>query len=309
MGRKYSTGAGYPPFGWVGVFLAIVFTAILFSSVARAAVVYSGKLTSIQGNVEIGRQGSSATVQAKFGDSLFEGDNVKTGEGSKVEITFLDNSIVRVSANSSMRIRKSAYNKAEEKRNISISAFRGAFRMMVMKVVKVTSSGSFRPWRDSKFTVETPTAVVGVKGTKFFIEIDKNGDTTTTVFDGVVSQKHANPNIGGEVLIGKNKTSKVTEYAPPDMPKDAPPEQLQALLDTTDDGSTETAATEEGTTDEATTETTDTATTDTATTELFGYTEEGLTTDTVITDTVATTTDTTIISGGGGTTCGTLPCI
>src|SRR3972149_10387411 len=188
MGRKYSTGA-------MGMFLTVFFAIILSSSVARAAVVYSGKLTFIQGVVEIGRQGSPATVPANLGDSLFEGDNLKTKDASRAAITFLDNSVMHVSANSSMRIGRVIYDKGAEKRNVSVKTFGGAFRMMVMKVVKIASSGSFRPWKDSMFTVETPTAVVGVKGTDFAVEVAKNGETTTTVFNGAVSQKSADPNI------------------------------------------------------------------------------------------------------------------
>src|SRR3989337_3014664 len=123
MGRKYSAGD-------IGVFLAIVFTAMLFSSVARAAVVYSGKLTFIQGVVEIGRQGSPVMIPAKLGDSLFEGDNLKTRDASRAAITFLDNSVMHVSANSSMRIGRFIYDKAAEKRHVSVQTFGGAFRIM-----------------------------------------------------------------------------------------------------------------------------------------------------------------------------------
>ena len=138
--------------------MIISFILVVFAAIAQAAP--AGKVTNLDGRADV----TVANKPAKgliIGDAVNVGDIIRTKSASKCEVTFIDGSIIRLAANS--RLKVTEYNLRKESRTTILSLFRGK----VQNVVTATSK-LFGEKGGSKYEVHTPTAVCGVRGTTFF---------------------------------------------------------------------------------------------------------------------------------------------
>ncbi|MCK4739524.1 MAG: FecR domain-containing protein [Deltaproteobacteria bacterium] len=222
------------------VFSLSFFDTVINPRPAEAAIEYVGMISTINGTVEIGRRGSPRTVPAKVGDSLFAGDNIRTRSGSIAKITLRDNSKIFVAAQSNVRIGKFMLKRKSEKRSALLNLFRGKIRVIAMKMVKLTSSGKKRPWRNASFNVKTPNAVAGVKGTDFIVTVIKGSTilTNVIVIDGIVEVKGFDKSGRGLKTVKLSKLQQTTVGADgtPTPPHDVPGSKvLQVIQDLTPD--------------------------------------------------------------------------
>jgi len=135
-----------------------------------------GSVTFVTGAADITRPGQDAESLVK-GDDVYVGDIVRTKSNAKVEITFIDDSIVRVAQKSRLQITE--YMFEQEERRSTLSLFRGKIQSLVKKV----AGFSFGRARKNRFEIHTPTAVCGVRGTDFFTWF-MNGETGTAFKEG-----------------------------------------------------------------------------------------------------------------------------
>jgi ferric-dicitrate binding protein FerR (iron transport regulator) len=96
------------------------------------------------------------------GSELFSNETVRTGEASQAQLLFLDQTSLSVGARSEVKLDRFVYNPDRKAGNVVIEASRGAFRFV---------SGSQNP---SNYTIKTPLATIGVRGTIFSTEITKS---------------------------------------------------------------------------------------------------------------------------------------
>lgn len=103
---------------------------------------------------------------------IFSGDRIITGSMGQAQVKFRDDTKLVVGPNSMMVIDAFVFSGDGDVRNFSINAVRGAFRF-------ITGNGP----KDA-YTINTPTATIGVRGTEFDINIDAAGGTNVAVFEG-----------------------------------------------------------------------------------------------------------------------------
>jgi ferric-dicitrate binding protein FerR (iron transport regulator) len=106
--------------------------------------------------------GTSRAVSA--GSELFANETVRTGEASQAQLLFLDQTSLSVGARSEVRLDRFVYNPDRKAGNVVLEASRGAFRFV---------TGSQNP---SNYTIKTPLATIGVRGTIFTTEISKTDE-------------------------------------------------------------------------------------------------------------------------------------
>ncbi len=140
------------------VFFAIISVAWAVSAFAEPV----GEFSAIRGNVDITAPGAGARP-AVPGDPVSVGDIVRTKSGSKAEIVFSDGSVARLAPGSRIEITEYLVGKDETK-----STFR-LFRGKIQSRVKNVFGGLFGLFRKNRYEVHTPTAVIGVRGTDFFV--------------------------------------------------------------------------------------------------------------------------------------------
>ncbi|MCL5237505.1 MAG: FecR family protein [Nitrospirae bacterium] len=135
--------------------LILLCIMILLPSVALAQV--AGKITKVEGSVDILKSGTAAAVPIKLNDSISIGDILRTKSDGKAEITFIDNSVMTVGPKSRLGIEEYLFKPEAEKRAVSVKLHRGKMGFNVPKPV-YSAEGS-------KFEMKTRSAVAGIRGT------------------------------------------------------------------------------------------------------------------------------------------------
>jgi hypothetical protein len=170
----------------------VLILVLAIPSLVSAAVV--GKLTQVQGRVDVLRGGKLPAITVKVGDSVESGDVLRCKALSKAQITFMDNSIVTLSPESRFAINDYTFEPSKHQRHAVLQLFKGLAYVVVNKLYKV---------EQPDFIVKTQTAITGVRGTELSVDTTAN-NTTISVFDGKVLVA----NIFSEVGISPQVTEK-----------------------------------------------------------------------------------------------------
>jgi hypothetical protein len=146
---------------WVGLALMLI-----VSSVAGAGVV--GRLTQMEGRVDLLKGGNLPAIPVKLGDTVEPGDVIRTKSLSKAQITFIDDSTLTLSPEARLAIEDFQFEPGQGKRRAVLEMFHGLALTVVKKILKA---------EEPDFVIKTQTAIVGVRGTEFGIRIQPNSST------------------------------------------------------------------------------------------------------------------------------------
>lgn len=183
-------------------------------------------LTFARGNVDILKKGEKRAIPAKKGDKLNVGDIVRTKSQSRAQISFIDGSKVNMAQKSRVEIKQFSYKPEKKERKSLLRTFRGKIRALIPK---------FFLGDNSKFEVETPTAVAAVRGTDFFSVIKKLPlESEVFVVKGKVAVKSLDPSIVEEILLTPGKASKVSKGRPPLKARPFTKKEIRRLIKETD---------------------------------------------------------------------------
>ena len=195
------------------IFLSLAMV-LFFSAgaVSAADVAPLGKVTAFKGQFQVKQKDRWMWDDAVAGMAVFIGDAVRTGDSSEGIITLVDESFIKVHANS--HIVMNPHVSPLEKKN-SVLLFFG----------RVYSNISRKAMRRKLIEVQTPTAVCGVRGTDFETGVLEDGTTLVRVNSGVVTidnDIHPKQIFGnqGARLSYEERTINVREGYQPDWPED-----------------------------------------------------------------------------------------
>lgn len=176
-----------------------------------------GMVSAVEGEVEAQVEGEASWEKLALKDDLYLGDTIRTQTNSKVKMVFKDDSTVSLGPQSVMQIKVFDYAPQKEQRVSTFAVAQGKARAVVGRLF-----GS-----DSKFEIETPTAIAGVRGTFFMVWVLSPEVTRVFVLEGKVSVRNVKPEVTGEVIVTEGKTTTVQEAAPPAAAKKATKEEIQ----------------------------------------------------------------------------------
>jgi len=219
----------------IAIFISLI--VLLFAAITPAmAADPVGTVTFARGNADITRPGAAAEP-LKIGDDVYVGDIVRTKTGAKVEITFTDESIVRLAQKSRMEISEYMVKKKQQRSRLSL--FRGKLQSLVKRVAG-------RTWGRNKshqFLIQTPTAVCGVRGTEFFSIVSSEGDSF--IFTSGIGEVLAGGDETLSQIIKAGQTGIVTDALSMPIVQPTDPGVLEPLLQETIPTEAEVAAVEE----------------------------------------------------------------
>jgi FecR protein len=135
----------------------------------------NGKVTRLEGTAAVFYPGDKSSRLLKLSDSVQEGCEIYTSDKSRLEITFVDKTVVRFAENTNFKLIK-AQTADPEKREIKIFMSLGKVWSNVRKTLSVRSD----------FEISSENAVAGVRGTIYRINIEENKATLIKVYDGEV---------------------------------------------------------------------------------------------------------------------------
>jgi hypothetical protein len=91
-----------------------------------------------------------------------QADTLKTGAGSSVGVTLLDNTLLSAGPNSVLVIERFAFNSTTHQGQLDAGLKRGTLSMVSGKLAKQSPDA---------VRVITPTAVLGARGTEFHVQV------------------------------------------------------------------------------------------------------------------------------------------
>ncbi len=147
---------------------SLLFSILLVAVAFLPAAESVGKVISVEGEAFLSR-GLSKKQAITVGQEVQANDKIKTGDDGKVTLDLNGASKVDIGAGSYFKVATSTDSAT------SLDLFSGKIKCQVNKL---------KP--EQSFTVKTPSAVAGVRGTEFETYIDDNFNTLVTVEEGAV---------------------------------------------------------------------------------------------------------------------------
>ncbi len=165
-----------------------------------------GRFIEVIGDVEVLARGETEWKPAEKGMGLDEGYSIRSGPDSKAIAVFAEKVIMAVEQNSDIGLEK-----LQKSRRHGIN-----FKMGLNKGQMWTDVGRLKTKR-SKFYVETPQAVTGVRGTVFTVEVLPDNTTKVGVIKGSVDVRTRGM-ARTPTNIGENTMTEIAEGVAPAQP-------------------------------------------------------------------------------------------
>jgi hypothetical protein len=136
-------------------------TLVLLSAapaLAQPQAAPAGTIKIVSGAAFIVRE--SGTIQAQPGQPVYEADTLRTGPDGKLGVTLKDDTRLSLGPNSEIRLDRFAYEPAEGQLGFVLKVVRGMAAYVSGKIAKIAPDA---------VRLETPSAIVGVRGTMVVI--------------------------------------------------------------------------------------------------------------------------------------------
>jgi hypothetical protein len=144
----------------LAVIPALFLAGVSFQSVS-AADLGIGRVKLATGEAVIQR--GAQRLPATLGFQLIKGDTLVTGKNGRIGVTFNDNTRFSAGPNSRINISEFAFNDTTHK---------GRFETQVDKGSVAIVSGRIAKSEKDAMRVRTPTALLGVRGTRFVVQVN-----------------------------------------------------------------------------------------------------------------------------------------
>ncbi len=164
--------------------LFLCLTFMVFPAAAGTVKVDVGSgnavVTALTGKALLTRAGVAQRVKLAPGVRLSAGDQITTGTGARLELKLPDGSFLRFDERTTFKLVSLVGSQKSRKRNISISLVVGKTWARVAKLFGKSRSG---------FAISTRTAVAGVRGTTFRMNVNEDNSAVLKVYGGEVEVK------------------------------------------------------------------------------------------------------------------------
>jgi hypothetical protein len=121
----------------------------------------AGRIKVVSGPVFIVR--AAGTLQATAGQALFEADTLRTGADGRVGITLNDDTRISLGPGSEARLDQFVYAPADKRGSLVLKVVRGLIAYVSGRIAKLSPDA---------VKLETPNAIVGVRGTTLVLRVD-----------------------------------------------------------------------------------------------------------------------------------------
>lgn len=133
----------------------------------------SARVADVAGDVRVTRAGGEKSFAAFEGMSLTEGDGIVTGPGARVTLEIDEDKEVKLGENTQLNMSELSGLIQSEDDKTGLGLVVGKLWANIKKKLNIRA----------KFEVKTPTAVMGVRGTKFYVTRE-GGSTSVGVLEG-----------------------------------------------------------------------------------------------------------------------------
>ena len=122
--------------------------------------VSAGRIKIVSGTVEIVR--GTATLPATVGTFVLESDRIRTGANGRVGLTLRDDTRLSLGPDSELALNRFQYAPAEGQLSLAVRFLKGVAGYISGRIAKLAPDA---------IRLETPAAIVGVRGTSLAIRV------------------------------------------------------------------------------------------------------------------------------------------
>jgi hypothetical protein len=144
-----------------GILRSVLLAGLALATTAAPALAQSspaGRIDKLTGSAVVLRGGKQLPL--KNGDAVFETDVLRTGGDGRIGITLKDDTRLSLSPGSEVRLDKFAYAPAQGQMALGLKVVRGLIAYVSGRIAKIAPDA---------VRLETPAAIVGVRGTTLII--------------------------------------------------------------------------------------------------------------------------------------------
>jgi hypothetical protein len=195
------------------VFISFLFLTMMLYAQNHALAKF------VMGTVEHQAQNKTVWQKLSLKAKVQQGDRIKTAMNARVELQMPDASIIKIGENTIFDINEIKTPQEDNEDKMGFTLWAGNLWATFKKVV------SNRQER----RLESPSAVVAIRGTTLAMEVDMQQTTTVKVEEGMVSVRSKDTQ--EEVMVSANQMTIVEKGKSPVTPKifDQPPETAQGF--------------------------------------------------------------------------------
>jgi hypothetical protein len=202
----------------------MISTILCLVAIAMAAGVQaqseSGRVAAILGTMEIVRGGTSEP--ATIGAPVFSGDQLRTGGNDRAKVVFHDDSVLDLAPGTEVLLVKQVFERTGHRVESRLRLSKGKLRAWVGE--------AYRGPR-SRYEIETPTAIIAVRGTEFIVAYDSTAEETAVVcMAGEVEVAGTLGVIGAQVQLSTQSGTEVAKGRFPTSPQPVAQAQLQRCV-------------------------------------------------------------------------------
>lgn len=181
------------------IFILMATLVFQFPLVIQAEDMVKAKIQGIKGDVFVKKGGGQREFAAFENMQVTQGDWVRTGVDSSAKIVYEDGNQTVIDANTKINIQR--LTSSPKGKETSVKLFAGGVWSKIKKMLNIGDS----------YEVETPTAVMGVRGTLYLVSVDENGQVSVDVLEGAVAAGANNDPAGGgtSFLVGTGSSLNV----------------------------------------------------------------------------------------------------
>jgi len=163
-----------------------------------------GVLHALDGQVVVVHRAGRQAYFGKPGDKIYENDELNTLADSRCRIRFYTDDVVNMAPNTRFAVEAFEDQRGKGEKRSVFSMLKGKAMFYALRLFR---------YKETRFKVETPTAVVGVRGTKFGIHVFDLDETTANGggvrvadsgrgFEALLAQAGGEGGSGTEVACG-----------------------------------------------------------------------------------------------------------
>ena len=167
-----------------------------------------GSISELKGEALVNRSGESLTAELQLGVESY--DDVRTAN-SRVGLTFIDDSVVRLTEHSKLILDEVIFDPDPSKSKIGLTFASGTARFITGKIGGINKEN---------IKISTPTSQIGIRGTDFTVTVDELGRSLVILLpdiDGISSGEITVETAAGLVILNKpyeSTTTSVWESSP-----------------------------------------------------------------------------------------------
>ncbi len=179
--------------------LCLLFSVSLFAADNEAA----GQVIIVAGPFRI-LHANNVSVTPRRGDTFYSGDTLITGRRGTAQVRFTDGGVMALTENSQVKVNEYHYEKNSSSDKSVATLVKGGFRALTGLIAKEEPSA---------YKIQTPVAVIGVRGTNLGAVLARG-----RLFTGVWKGNIIVENNKGTIQLGEGNDYNYSEVTPNHAP-------------------------------------------------------------------------------------------